>query len=98
MSNNKLFKANWNPPTKECSHDRDVACGVCNPQLWSPTIEQAVEYCTESLGAEIIKAKDLYYNHGKSGLSDLEYDRLESSLKAINPKASILQQVGAVAK
>jgi NAD-dependent DNA ligase len=35
-----------------------------------------------------------YYKHGISLMPDHEYDALERSLKAINPTAPVLEEVG----
>lgn len=42
----------------------------------------------------LTKAKDKYYNSGRSLVSDVEYDYLEAMLAARNPKSPILTQVG----
>jgi DNA ligase (NAD+) len=42
---------------------------------------------------EILKNKNLYYQ-GKPGISDFEYDKLEESLRAINPSSDVLSVVG----
>jgi DNA ligase (NAD+) len=47
----------------------------------------------KNLELEIIKHKDLYYQ-GKPEISDEEYDKLESSLKELDPDNSVLSIVG----
>ncbi|MFT6633067.1 MAG: DNA ligase (NAD+) [Bacteriovoracaceae bacterium] len=42
---------------------------------------------------EILKNKNLYYQ-GKPEISDFEYDKLEESLRAINPSSDVLSVVG----
>ena len=59
-----------------------------------PTEEQATAISTYKLSNKIQKAKEDYYKDGTSKLNDWEYDALEDSLRAINPDAPILQQVG----
>ncbi len=64
-----------------------------HPELWHPTPEQAKEYSTKVLSEAIRQAKVAYYD-GNPIISDFEYDRLETSLRAINPDAPILSEVG----
>ncbi len=56
-------------------------------------LSPAVEYSTKVLSERIKKAKRAYYE-GRPIMSDQEYDALETSLRAINPDAPVLQSVG----
>ncbi len=47
----------------------------------------------KSLELELIKHKNLYYQ-GKAQISDIEYDKLEDRLKAIDPDNAVLEIVG----
>ena len=77
-----------------CRHSPLVVCVDCRPELWHPTQEQAISWATAELTARIREAKVYYYKHGISLMPDHEYDALERSLKAINPTAPVLEEVG----
>jgi DNA ligase (NAD+) len=51
-----------------------------------------------SLEKELEKAADLFFNTGKSHLSDEEYDRKKGKLMKLNPDAPILKKIGAKPK
>jgi len=94
IANCDLYFGNRNKPTDKCSHNGEFACNRCNPQLFSPTQEQAKHFSSVSIASKLIKAKKAYYGSGKTLLTDFEYDRLEESLRAIDPSNPILTQVG----
>ncbi len=49
------------------------------------------------LEREILKNKELYYK-GKAELSDIEYDKLEESLRKLDPKNKVLEIIGSEVK
>lgn len=95
------FPENYKKPTDECNHEEydhynehKIVCSKCNPELWKLSSKETKAYSTYIISKKLQNAKDRYYSDGKSPLSDDEYDSLESSLRAINPNAPILNKVG----
>ena len=70
-----------------------TACGYCNPQIFNPTPAQAKQYSTQALSIKILEAKEAYYA-GNPIMQDKDFDAIEASLRAINPKAKVLNKVG----
>lgn len=54
----------------------------------------SVAYSVWKITEKLLKAKKAYYTSGKTIMSDYDYDRLENSLRAIDPTAPILNMVG----
>jgi len=79
-------------PTPECIHESG-ACVLCNPQLFRPSNLESKAISTDMITKKLLEAKCKYYS-GKPIMSDLEYDRLETTLRAINPTAPVLEKVG----
>lgn len=52
----------------------------------------------KKLEAQIKKAADVYYNSGKSIMSDKEFDALVEKLKTLAPKSRVLNEIGAPVK
>lgn len=83
-----------NSPTKECSHKKGSYCSICNLHLFNETAEISGAVASYLMSKKLQKAKQDYYGKGNSDMTDAEYDAMESSLRAINPEAEILQKVG----
>lgn len=80
------------PPCDTHKHIEGSGCSKCNPQLFMSDRSGALS--SYLLSQKLLAAKKAYYETGTSKMSDDEYDAMESSLRAINPTAEILNKVG----